>query len=111
MSKVHVKTGDTVKVISGQDRGKKGKVIAVDLAKSTVLVEGVNIRTKHRKPRSAKDPGGIIKQEAYIHSSNVMLICTKCGKPTRIGKEMFESGAKARVCKKCNEQIDIILEK
>ena len=103
MSKVHVKKGDNVIVLSGQDKGKKGKILEVNPDKSTVMVEGVNMRTKHKKPRSAQQPGGIMKQEAPINSAKVMLICTKCGKPTRIGKQILESGSKARVCKKCNE--------
>lgn len=111
MSKVHVKKGDTVVVLSGQDKGKKGKILSVNPDKSTVLVEGVNIRTKHKKPRNAQQQGGIMKQEAYIHSAKVMLVCTKCGKPTKIEKQILDSGSKARVCKKCNEQIDILIEK
>ena len=109
MSKVHVKKGDTVIVLSGQDKGKKGKIIDVNKTDSRVLVEGVNIRTKHMKPRSAQQAGGITHQEGFIHSSNVMLICSKCGKPTKVEKEILDSGAKARVCKKCNEQIDIVI--
>jgi len=107
-NKVHVKKGDTVVVLSGKDRGKEGKVLSVLSDKSMVLVEGVNIATKHKKPKSAYQQGGIIHQEAHINSSNVMLKCNKCGKATKIGKRILENGEKARVCKKCEQDIDII---
>ena len=120
MNKVHVKKGDTVVVLSGKNsgrsvqkgryEGKKGKVIAVFPKESRVIVEGVNIGTKHNKPRSQMQPGGIVKAEHSIHSSNVMLVCPKCGKPAKVGKMILESGDKARVCKKCNEIIDTIVE-
>ncbi len=76
--------------------------------KSRVLVEGINIVSRHTKPRSRTQQGGIIKQEAPIHSSNVMLICEKCGKPARTGRMLLENGDKARYCKKCKETIDIV---
>jgi len=106
--KVHVKKGDTVIVISGKDENKKGKVLAVYPDRKKVIVEGVNIVTKHRKPRSATQQGGRIKQEAPVDSSKVMLICPRCSKPTRIGRKVYENGQKARMCKKCGEVIDII---
>jgi large subunit ribosomal protein L24 len=107
-NKVHVKKGDTVYVISGNDRGKKGKVLKVIPSKNMVLVEGVNISTKHVKPRSVTQQGGIINQELPIYSSKVMLVCDKCKRPTKVSKQIFEDGQKARVCKKCNEIIDIL---
>lgn len=109
-SKVHVRKGDTVYVLSGKDRGKKGKVLKVFPSERKVLVEGVNMTTKHQKPRSRYQQGGIIHQESPIDSSNVMLICERCKKPTRIGRRFLENGQKARVCKKCDEVIDIVNE-
>lgn len=109
-NKVHVKKGDTVCIISGEDKGKKGKVLKVIPSKGRVVVEGVNMSTKHKKPRSMTQQGGIIHQESPIHSSKVMLICGKCKQPTKIGKMILEDGQKARVCKKCNEIIDMVKE-
>jgi large subunit ribosomal protein L24 len=108
--KVHVKKGDTVMVISGKDESKKGKVLAVFPDSNKVIVEGVNIVKKHKKPRSAAQQGGIIRQEAPIDSSNVMLVCPRCGKPARIGKKVLDDGQKARICKKCGEVVDIVKE-
>ena len=107
-NKVHVKKGDTVIVLNGKDGGKKGKVLKVFPEDMRVLVEGVNMNTKHKKPRSQYQQGGIIHQESPIHSSKVMLICTRCGKPTRIAKKVQENGEKDRACKKCGEIIDNI---
>jgi len=109
-NKVHVKKGDTVLVLSGKDKGKKGKVLGVFPKDGMVLVEGVNMSTKHKKPRGRYQEGGIIHQESPINSSKVMLICERCKSPTKIGKSILENGQKARVCKKCNEIIDIIKE-
>jgi large subunit ribosomal protein L24 len=108
MSKVHVKKNDIVYVITGKDEGKKGRVLNVEPKSGRILVEGVNMQTKHRKPKSAKQPGGRDKQEGRIHASNVLIFCDKCDNPTRIGKKVLESGDKARVCRKCGEVIDII---
>ena len=110
MSKVHVKKGDKVVVLSGVNKGVQGKVIAVNVNANRVLVEGVNMRTKHVKPRNQMQPGGITKQEAPIHASNVMLICPKCGEPTKVAKEILDSGSKVRTCKKCKEHIDVVIE-
>ena len=107
-NKVHVKKGDTVVVLAGKSVGQKGKVISVIPAKMQVLVEGANFATKHKKPRKQEEQGGIQQQEAPIHCSNVMLVCPKCSVPTRIGKEIMESGDKYRKCKKCGETIDQI---
>ncbi len=110
-NKVHVKKGDTVYVLSGKDRGKKGKVLRVIPDDMMVIVEGVNMTTKHVRPRSAYQQGGIIHQESPISSSKVMLVCPRCGKPTKIAKEFLDNGQKVRKCKKCNEIIDVISEK
>ena len=102
----NLRTGDTVLVIAGKDKGKQGKIIASDSQKSRVTVEGVNIVSKHRKPRSQTDKGGIKKEEAPIDVSNVQIICPACGKATRIGHLIDASGKKHRMCKKCKKAID-----
>ncbi len=98
-NKVHVKTGDTVVVLSGKDRGKRGKVLEVSPKEGKVIVEGVNVMTKHVKPRKQGDVGGIVKAEGAMYSSKVMLICPKCNKPTRIGRKVLADGTKERLCK------------
>jgi len=108
MNKIHVKAGDSVLVLSGKDRGKKGKVIEVNSKTRKVLIEGVNVATRHVKPKTMNQQGGIIHQEAPIDASNVMLVCPKCKKPTRIGITFLENGRKARTCKKCNEVISFV---
>lgn len=108
--KIHVKKGDTVYILSGKDRGKKGKVLKVFPKDSKVLVEGVNMITKHQKPRTRFQQGGIINQESPINSSKVMLICDKCKSPTRIARQIMGNGQKVRTCKKCDEVIDVIRE-
>lgn len=105
-NKVHVKTGDNVYVLSGKDKGKKGKVLQVNPQDMTVIVEGVNMSTKHKKPRGRYQQGGIIHQESPISSSKVMLICSRCKAPTKVGKKVHEDGQKDRICKKCGEIID-----
>ena len=104
--KVHVKTKDEVIVISGKDKGQKGKVLSVSPKSGRVVVEGVAMVTKHQKSRAQGQPGGIIHKEAAIDASNVMLVCQKCGKPSRSGAKVLEDGKKIRTCKKCGEQID-----
>jgi large subunit ribosomal protein L24 len=102
----HIKKNDEVIVISGNDKGKKGKVLAVNHESGRVIVEGINMATMHKKPRRQGETGGIIRQEAALNMSNVMHICKKCGKPTRIGYTVLKDGSKVRVCKKCNENFD-----
>ena len=99
MSKVDVKTGDEVIVIQGKDRGKKGKVLQVAPSERKVIVEGVNIVSKHVKPRKMGEPGGIIKAESALYADKVQLVCPKCGVATRVG-HIIEDGKKFRVCKK-----------
>ncbi len=101
--KVHVKTGDMVVVLSGKDRGKQGKVVAVSPKEAKLIVEGVNIVSKHVKPRKAGQEGGIIKTEGAMYASKVQLICSHCGKPTRIAHKFIDGGIKKRSCKKCGE--------
>ncbi len=110
MNKVHVKKGDTVCILSGKDQGKKGKVLSVDSDKRMVVVEGINMATKHIKPKNQYQQGGRINQETPIYADKVMLLCDKCGKATRVGKKFLDNGQKARICKKCGEVIDIIKE-
>ena len=95
-----VKKGDTVQVLSGNDKGKTGEVIEVMPKQEKVVVKGVNIRKKHVKPRKQGDEGGIISVESAIHTSKVNVVCPKCNKPARIGYKMEKDG-KVRVCKKC----------
>jgi large subunit ribosomal protein L24 len=103
--KFHVKKGDNVLVISGESKGKEGKVLEVFSTKDRVLVEGVNIITKHSKP-SAKNPeGGILKQEAAVHISNVMVVDPSTSKPTRIGRKRNDEGKLVRYSKKSGEEI------
>ena len=104
-NRIHIKKGDNVVVISGKDKGKKGKVLSVGINKRTVIVEGVNVATKHTKPRKQGDVGGIVKQESPIYASKVMFVCDKCGNAVRLGKKVLADGSKVRYCKKCNEVI------
>lgn len=105
MNTLHVKTGDTVMLISGdkKDRGKTGKVLEVSPKEKKVIVEGLNKVKKHVKPRKAGDPSGIIETEGAIYDSKVMLVCPKCNKPTRIAHKVYADGKKDRQCKKCKE--------
>ena len=111
---MHVKTKDTVIVISGKDKGKKGKISAAFPKLNRVTVEGVNVVTKHQKARNAQQPGGIIHKDMPIDASNVMLVCPKCGKATRVShkvtREQNDNGKMQRkmirVCKKCGAEID-----
>lgn len=105
MKNVHVKTGDTVVLLTGNEkyRGKKGKVLQVSPKEGKVIVEGINVVSKHVKPRKAGDPSGIIKTEAAVYASKVMLVCPKCGKPTRLAHKVYADGKKDRMCKKCGE--------
>lgn len=105
-NKLHVKKDDTVIVITGKDKGKKGRVLAAYPRENRVLVEGVNMVKKHQKPNQQNPQGGILTQEAPIHVSNVMLIDPKSGEPTRIGYKMLENGKKVRIAKKSGEAID-----
>ncbi|MGN0635079.1 MAG: 50S ribosomal protein L24 [Acutalibacteraceae bacterium] len=100
MNKVHVKTGDKVVVINGKYRGKEGKVMQVSPSEGKVIVEGVNIVTKHVKPRRAEEQGGLIQAESALYADKVQLVCPKCGRPTRVGHKINEKGKKVRTCKK-----------
>lgn len=103
---MHVKKGDTVVVISGKDKGKKGKVLEAMPKKNRVIVEGVNMLTKHQKPNAKVQQGGIVHQEGAIHISNVMMWDAKAKAPTRIGYKILEDGKKVRVSRKTGETIE-----
>ena len=108
MNSLNVKKGDTVVVISGKDKGKKGKIMVAQPEDERVIVQGAAMVTRHVKPRKQGQPGGRIEKEGTIHVSNVMLVCPKCGKATRVGHKQGEiDGHKTaiRVCKKCGAEI------
>ena len=105
MNKVHVKTGDTVVVLSGKDKGKKRKILAVSPSEGKVIVEKINIVSKHIKPRRMGEPGGIIKAEGAMYASKVQIICPRCKQPTRVGHKVYEDGTKSRICVKCGEAL------
>ncbi len=104
MAKLNIKKDDVVVVLSGKNKGKRGKVLKADPSAGKVIVEGVNIVSCHKKPRRAGEPGGIIKKEAPIYASKVMHVCPKCDKPTRAAFKI-ENDKKARVCKHCGAEI------
>ncbi len=102
----HLKKDDTVKVITGKDKGKIRKVLRIVYKKNRVLVEKVNIVKRHTRPNAQMKQGGIVETEAPIHLSNVMLMCKHCNAPVRIKMTWLDDGKKVRVCGKCNEIID-----
>ncbi|BCJ87328.1 50S ribosomal protein L24 [Effusibacillus dendaii] len=105
-AKLHVKKGDQVKVISGKDKGKKGKILEAYPSEGRVLVEGVNMIKRHTRANAAYPQGGIIEREAPIHASNVMVLDPKTDEPTRTGKKILKDGKKVRYAKKSGEVID-----
>jgi len=98
-NKLHIKSGDTVIVLSGKDKGRKGKVLEVFQKEGKVIVENLNIAKKHLKPRKRGQAGGIVKVEAPFYACKVMAVCPKCGKPTRLAHKIAANGEKFRVCK------------
>jgi len=102
-NKIHVKKEDLVYVVSGKDKGKTGKVIKVFPKKGKIMVEGINLVTKHLKPNQMNPQGGVVKKPAPIFSSKVMLYDEKAGKPTRVGKKILEDGTKVRISKVSGE--------
>jgi len=104
--KANLKKDDTVLVIAGKERGKSGKVVRVISDRDQVMVERINMIKRHRKATGPQNPSGIIEKEAPLNVSNVMLLCSSCDKPTRIGRKKLEGGAHVRVCRKCGEVLD-----
>lgn len=101
-----IKKEDTVHVLTGKYKGKQGRVLSVDKTAGRVLIEKINIIKKHMKPNKTYSQGGIIEKEAPIQLSNVMLVCPKCNKPSKIAATVIDGGKKHRTCKKCKEVID-----
>lgn len=101
-----VRRGDTVQVISGDESGKRGRILKVFPKRERAIVEGVNFVKKHARTTRSGQPGGIVEKEAPIHLSNLQLVCPGCGKPTRAGIETGSDGSKSRVCKKCGEVVE-----
>ena len=102
----HVRRGDTVGIIAGRERGKRGKVLRVLMDKGRVLVEHVNMVKKHQRPTQKLRQGGIIEREGPLALSNVLLVCARCDKPARTGIKLLADGRKVRTCKRCGESID-----
>lgn len=103
--KMHVKKGDSVIVLSGKERGKKGKILAVSPKEGKVIIEGINVVSKHVKPRRQGQEGGIVKTEGAMYACKVQLLCSHCGKGARVGHRTNEEGKKERICKKCGETL------
>ena len=106
MAGSHVRRGDTVGVIAGRERGKRGKVLRVITDKARVVVEKVNMIKKHQRPTQKVRQGGIIEREGALALSNVLLVCNRCDRPVRTGIRILADGRKQRVCKRCGEPVD-----
>ncbi|MFQ5828886.1 MAG: 50S ribosomal protein L24 [Candidatus Methylomirabilia bacterium] len=106
MAGLRMKRGDTVVVITGKDRGKRGKVLWVLRDKGRLIVERLNMIKRHQRPTQKLRQGGIIEREGTLPVSNVMLVCTKCDRPTRTAVQLLADGRKVRACKRCHETID-----
>ena len=102
-----IRRNDNVVVITGKDRGKRGRVLKVDPAKNRLVVEGVNFIKRHTKPNPQRQiKGGVVEREASLHASNVQLVCPECDKPTRLGRKVLGDGRKVRICRKCEGVVD-----
>ena len=102
-----IRRNDNVQVITGKDRGKKGRVLRVIADKNRLVVEGINFVKRHTRPNPGKGiKGGILEREAPLHASNVQLVCPECSAPTRIGHKVLEDGRKVRICRKCEGVVD-----
>lgn len=104
IKKIHVKTGDEVMIISGREKGRKGKVMAVSPKEGKVIIEKLNMVSKHVKPRKAGEQGGIIKAEGALYASKVQIVCPNCKKPSRVGHKI-DGAEKVRICRKCGETL------
>jgi large subunit ribosomal protein L24 len=102
-----VRKNDTVVVVGGKDRGKRGRVLRVIPGRNRVLVEGVNFIKRHTRPNPQQNiKGGVVEREASLHASNVQIVCPECGAATRIGHQLLDDGRKVRVCRKCDGAVD-----
>jgi large subunit ribosomal protein L24 len=102
-----IRRNDNVQVITGKDRGKKGRVLRVIADKNRLVVEGINFVKRHTRPNPGRGvKGGILEKEAPMHASNVQIVCPECGAATRIGHKLLEDGRKVRICRKCEGAID-----
>src|SRR4051794_17829847 len=102
-----IRRNDNVVVITGKDRGKRGRVLKVVPATNRLIVEGVNIIKRHTKPNPQRQiKGGVVEREAPVHASNVQVVCPECGKATRIGRKILGDGRKVRICRKCEGVVD-----
>jgi len=102
-----IRKNDNVVVITGKDRGKRGRVLKVLRVKNRLVIEGVNIIKRHTKPNPQRNiKGGLVEREAALHASNVQVVCPECGKPARIGSKILGDGRKVRVCRKCEGVVD-----
>ena len=106
MANLKFKKDDLVKIISGKERGKKGKVIAVFPKENKLIVEKLNMIKRHTKANQKTGKGGIVEKEARFHGSNIMVICVKCNRAVRVGKKLLDDGKNVRICKKCGEILD-----
>ena len=106
MQAVHVRRGDTVAVIAGRDRGKRGKVLRVLPEKGRVVVEKINLMKKHQRPTQKLRQGGIIEREGALALSNVLVVCGRCDRPVRTGTRILADGRKSRVCRRCGESLE-----
>lgn len=104
--KIRIKKDDKVKVLTGKDKGKIGKVLKVNKKTHRVVVENINVVKANQRPSQANPQGGIVEKTMPIQISNLMVMCNSCVKPTRIGMKLLEDGKRVRICKKCNQQID-----
>ena len=102
-----IRRNDNVVVITGKDRGKRGRVLKVDATKNRLIVEGVNFIKRHTKPNPQRQiKGGVVEREASLHASNVQIVCPECSKATRIGRKILGDGRKVRICRKCEGVVD-----
>ncbi len=102
-----IRRNDTVVVITGKDRGKRGRVLRVIPTKNRLVIEGINFVKRHTKPNPGRNvKGGIVEREAAVHASNVQLVCPECGDSTRVGRQVLEDGRKVRICRKCDGVVD-----
>ena len=103
---MQIRKNDRVMVITGQERGKTGKVLRVLPDKDAIIIERINLVKRHSKPRGPQQPGGIVEKEASIHVSNLMIMCDKCNAPVRVGKKVLSDGKKIRICRRCGEALE-----